>query len=174
VLIVVASGESLAQDLLSGDLGVTVGGALFGVPVDRAQQRIDVDEHLLIGPGQQLDTPTQCHQVLAQHRLQLAGMAEGELSQQRSHSRRCVHTVEERRHSPRSQNVDVINAVRASAHPRDERGKFRGRIGRPGPDPRLGDVDLVGQQSRKPGLGGQRHHRHQPGTRHEMIVIEHR
>ena len=27
---------------------------------------------------------------------------------------------------------------------------------------------------RQPGLLGQRHHRHQPGTRHEMLVIEHR
>ena len=27
---------------------------------------------------------------------------------------------------------------------------------------------------RQSGLLGQRHHRHQPGARHEMIVIEHR
>ena len=26
----------------------------------------------------------------------------------------------------------------------------------------------------KPGLFGQRHHRHQPGARHEIVVIEHR
>ena len=26
----------------------------------------------------------------------------------------------------------------------------------------------------KPGLLGQRHHRHQPGARHEMVIIEHR
>ena len=30
--------QSFAQDLLPGDLGVPVGGALFGVSVDRAQQ----------------------------------------------------------------------------------------------------------------------------------------
>ena len=52
VLIVVASrGQSFAQDLFAGDLGVPVGGALFGVPVDRARQRVDVDEHFLIGSG---------------------------------------------------------------------------------------------------------------------------
>jgi hypothetical protein len=39
VLIVVANGEPLAQDLCAGDLGVPVGGALFGVPIHRAQQR---------------------------------------------------------------------------------------------------------------------------------------
>ena len=47
--------QSFAQDLLAGDLGVPVGGALLGVPVDRAQQRIDVDERPLIGAGQQID-----------------------------------------------------------------------------------------------------------------------
>ena len=52
--------EPLAQDLLAGDLGVPVGGALFGVSVDRAQQRIDVDEGAHVGAGQQIDPPTQC------------------------------------------------------------------------------------------------------------------
>ena len=66
VLIVVASrGQSFAQDLFAGDLGVPVGGALFGMPVDRAQQRIDVDEHSLVGAGQQIDAITQCGQVVA-------------------------------------------------------------------------------------------------------------
>jgi len=59
--------ESLAQHLLTGDLGVPVARALFGVPVDRAQQRVDVDKHLLLGAGQQLDVLTQSHQVLAQN-----------------------------------------------------------------------------------------------------------
>ena len=86
VLIVVASGESpLPQDLLAGDLGVPVGGALFGVPVDRAQQRIDVDEHRLLGGvGEQVDPLTQRHQMIAQHRFELAGVTEGELPQQGS------------------------------------------------------------------------------------------
>jgi hypothetical protein len=46
--------EALAQHLLAGDLGVPVGGALLGVSVDRAQQRVDVDERLLVDPDQQL------------------------------------------------------------------------------------------------------------------------
>ena len=37
------------------------------MPVDRAQQRVDVDKHLLLGAGQQLDVLTQSHQVLAQN-----------------------------------------------------------------------------------------------------------
>jgi hypothetical protein len=65
-LIVVASGDSpLAQNLFTGDFGVPVGGALFGVPVDRAQQRIDVDEDLLIGAGEQVDPCSQRDQVFA-------------------------------------------------------------------------------------------------------------
>jgi hypothetical protein len=35
-------------------------------------------------------------------------------------------------------------------------------------------VHLLTEQALQTGLLGQRHHRHQPGTRHEMIVIEHR
>ena len=44
------------------------------------------------------------------------------------------------------------------------------------PDLILGarDVNLLGQQLRQPGLLGQRHHRHQPGARHEIVLIEHR
>ena len=34
--------------------------------------------------------------------------------------------------------------------------------------------DLLGQQHRQAGLFGQGHHRHQPGARHEMLIIEQR
>ena len=30
------------------------------------------------------------------------------------------------------------------------------------------------EQPAQPGLLGQRHHRHQPGTRHEIVLVEHR
>ena len=39
---------------------------------------------------------------------------------------------------------------------------------------RLSDVHLVGQQLWQAGLLGQRHHRDQPRTRHEIVVVEHR
>ena len=45
--------QALAQHLLPGDLGVAEAGALLGVAVHRAQQRVDVDERLLLDPGQQ-------------------------------------------------------------------------------------------------------------------------
>ena len=56
-------GQALARHLATGDLGVPVGGALLGMPVDRAQQRIDVDERPFLDTGQQsavLDSPTRC------------------------------------------------------------------------------------------------------------------
>ena len=111
--------EPLAQHLLAGDLGVPVGGALFGVPVDRAQQRVDVDERLLVDPGQQLGAFGQGDQVLAQHRFQLAGVPEAELPQQRPQGGGRVDPVEQDRHPTRAQHVQVVDAVRAGAHPGD-------------------------------------------------------
>ena len=48
--------QSLAQQRPSGDLGVPERGALFGVAVDRAQQRVDVQERALLDAGQQRGT----------------------------------------------------------------------------------------------------------------------
>jgi hypothetical protein len=50
---------------------------LLGVAVYRAQQRVDVDECLLLDPGQQLGALGQRNKMLTQHRLELAGMPEG-------------------------------------------------------------------------------------------------
>ena len=101
-----------------------------------------------IGAGQQIDPPAQRDQVLAQHRLQLAGVTEGELPQQRSHRRGCVHPVEQRLHPAAAHHVDVIDAVRARTHPRDQGGQFRRRVRRPGLDPRCRDPNLLREQTR--------------------------
>jgi hypothetical protein len=56
-------GQAAAQHLLAGDLGVPERRALFGVPVHRSQQRVDVHERPLsdavehgrpIGQGEQV------------------------------------------------------------------------------------------------------------------------
>ena len=86
---------------------------------------------LLIGAGQQIDPPAQRHQMLAQHRLQLAGMTEGELPQQRCDRRGRVHAVEERHHRAAAQGVDVIDAVRVRAHARDNGDQLRGCVPAP-------------------------------------------
>jgi hypothetical protein len=72
------------------------------VPVDRTQQRVDVDERLLVDPDQQLGVFGQGGQVFAEHRFQLAGVAEGELTQQCSEGGGCVHGVEQDRHPARA------------------------------------------------------------------------
>ncbi len=50
--------------------------------VDRAQQRVDVDEGPGVGAGQQFDPRAESGQVVAQHGFKLVGMPEGELPQQ--------------------------------------------------------------------------------------------
>jgi hypothetical protein len=48
---------------------------MFGVPVNRAQQRVDIDERSPIATCQHIATLTQCTQVLAQHRLRWIELA---------------------------------------------------------------------------------------------------
>ena len=127
-----------------------------------------------MGPGQQIGPLTQHHQVLPQDRLELAGMTKGELPQQRSYGRRCVYPVEQGVHSTTADHVNVVDTVCARAHASHHGGQFRGRVSRPRGDPWFGDANLLSDQPRKPSLLGQRHHRHQPGTGHEAIIVEHR
>ena len=102
------------------------------------------------------------HQVLAEHRFQLAGVPEAELAQQRPEGGGRVHRVEQDRHPARAQHVQVVDAVRAGAHPGDHAQQLRGRVRRPGLDPRRRDRHLLGDDLRQPGLLGQPEQRHQP------------
>jgi hypothetical protein len=54
------------------------------MPIHRSQQRVNIDKRLLGDPGQQLAAPSQGDEMVAQHGLELSGMPEGELPQQRS------------------------------------------------------------------------------------------
>jgi len=164
--------QSFAQHLLAGDLGVAVGGALLGVPVDRAQQRVDVDERLLGQPDQHRGAPGQRHQVLAQHRFQLAGVAEAELPQQRPQGGGRVDIVEQDRYPCGAQHVQVVDAVRAGAHSGDHAQQLGDRVGRAGLDARCRDRHLLGEDLRQPSLLGQPEQRHQPRMRHQIVLIE--
>ena len=84
-----------------------------------------------IGPGQQIDPLAQRDQMRPQHRLELAGMTEGELAQQGSDRRRRVHPAEQRLHPAATDHVDIIDTVRARTHPRDHGGQLRRRVDRP-------------------------------------------
>ncbi|BBY57216.1 hypothetical protein MSAR_03520 [Mycolicibacterium sarraceniae] len=126
VLIVVINGESpLRRILRAGDRGVPVGGALLGVSIHRVQQGVDVDEGPLIGPRQQWHPLTQSPQVFTQDRFELPCMTEGELPQQGSHRRGCIHIPEQGLHPTGTHNIEVVDTVRASAHPGDQRGQLR-------------------------------------------------
>jgi hypothetical protein len=142
------------------------------VSVHRAQERVDVDERLFVDPGQQLSTFCQRDQMLAQHRLQLAGVPEAELPQQRPEGGRRVDTVEQDRHPTRAQHVQILDAVRACAHPGDHAQQLRDRVRRAGLDPRRLDRHLLGDDLRQPGLLGQFDQRHQPRIRHEIVLVE--
>jgi hypothetical protein len=61
-------------------------GALLGVPIDRTQQRVDVDECLLLDAGQQAGVVDQVDQVRPCHRGQLQRVAVGELPQELAQS----------------------------------------------------------------------------------------
>jgi hypothetical protein len=57
------------------------------------------------------------HRRRGQHRLELAGVSEGELPQQLSDNRVCIHTAKQCLHPATADHVDVIDAVRTRAYP---------------------------------------------------------
>ena len=81
------------------------------------------------GAGQQIHSFAQAGQMLGQHRVELAGVTEGELPQQGSHGGGGIHPVEEGFHAAGADQVDIVDVVRAGAHARDQGGQFRSRVG---------------------------------------------
>ena len=75
-------GQAQPQQRAAGDLGVPERGTLLVVPIDRAQQRVDVDEGPLLDAGQQRHARRQRHQMRAGYRGELVGVPEGELAQE--------------------------------------------------------------------------------------------
>jgi hypothetical protein len=142
------------------------------VPEHWAQQRVDVDEHLLVDPDQQLGAFGQGAQVLAQHRLQLAGVPEAELAQQRPEGGGRVDPVEQDRHPTRAQHIQVLDAIRPGAHSGDHAQQLGDRVRSGRLDPRYRDRNLLRDDLRQPGLLGQPEQPHQPGLRHEIILVE--
>jgi hypothetical protein len=169
--------QTPAQHLPSGDLGMPEAGALLGVAVDRAQQRVDVDQRPLLDPRQQTTLAHQTDQVRPRDRGQLAGVAVGELPQKLTQRRRRVDLPEQPRHPTGADHVQIIDTVRARGHPGDDRGQLARRVHRGRGHPRRVQTvqrDPLVDQLRQPGLLGQRHHRDQASTRHEVLIIEHR
>jgi site-specific DNA recombinase len=98
-----------------------------------------------------------------------------ELAQELTQRRGRVDTAEKTFHAAGADHVQVVDAVRTSGHPRDDRGQLPDRI-------RVRRLDLrrrrINPHLRADQLGqlssfGQRQHRRQPGQRHEVGLIEH-
>jgi hypothetical protein len=166
--------QPFAQQRAPGDLGVPERGALFVVPVHRAQQRVDVQKHPLVGARQQRGALRERDQMRASHRGELVGMPEAELAQQDPHRRGRVHLAEHPRRAAGAQQVRIIDAVRAAHHASDEGGQLPGRVNRPGPHPRAGQVDVLADQPRKTGLLSQFQHQNQTRGRHQILLVEDR
>lgn len=86
------------------------------------QQRIDVEETAGRRARQQIHPSRERAQMLSRHRFQLFRVPESELAQQCSDRRGCVHSGERLAAATAAQQVDVVNAVRARAHPGVDRG----------------------------------------------------
>jgi hypothetical protein len=136
-------------------------GALLGVPVHRAQQRVDVDVGLGVDPVQHTGPLGQREQVPAQHDGELSGMPEGELAQQDPQRRRGVDAAEDLPHPTGPDHVQVVDAVRSGGHPRDDRGQLRRRVRCTGRDPLIDEMDVLVEQAAQAGPLGQLQHRYQ-------------
>lgn len=65
------------------------------MPIHLAQQRVDTDERANLRAGRQIGAIGQRDQMFTHRRFQPLGVTEGELPQQSSFCRRCVHIVEQ-------------------------------------------------------------------------------
>jgi hypothetical protein len=156
------------QDRLPLDLRVPEPRALLGVPVDPLLHRVDVDERQHFPAGQQRRLPRQARQEPPARLLQLGDVPPGVRAQMRAERGRRPDPAEQRAHRAVPQHVHVIDAVRARGHARDQGRHLQVRVDAA----LLAGTDVLRDQARQPGAPGERHHRDQPGVRHEIRVIE--
>ena len=156
------------QQRFALDLGVPEPGALLVVPVDPFLHRVDVNERQRSRAGQQRRLPGQRDQELPARLLQLADVSPGIAAQVRPQRGRRPDTAEQRAHRTMPQQVHVIDRIRPGGHPGHQAPDLQVRVNaalaaRP---------DVLRDQIRQPGTLRERHHRHQPGVRHQIRVIK--
>ena len=141
---------------------------LLLVAVDAFLHRVDVDEGEDARAGQQRRLPGQLRQELPARLLQLAHVAPGIRAQVRAQRGRRADSAEQGAHRAVPQHVHVIDRVRPGRHARHQARHLQVRV-----DPALAaGPDMLRGQIAEPGSPGERHHRDQPGVRHEIRVIE--
>ena len=107
-------------------------------------------------------------QELPARLLQLGDVTPGIAAQVRAQRGRRPDAAEQRGHRAVPQQAHVIDRIRPGGHPGDQARHLQVRV-----DPALAArPDVLRDQVRQPGALRQGHHRHQPGVRHEIRVIE--
>ena len=168
-------GQSLAQQRPSGDLGVPERGALVwrvrrpGAAASRCPRTPAASM-----PG---SSAVRCASAARCSRATAASW----LACPKVNSRSKIPNVEgaytssNTRGVPPARNTfDIVDAVRAAHHARDDRGQLPGRIDRARDHPCAGQIDMLADQPRKTGLLSQFHDRHQTSCRHQIRLVEHR
>jgi site-specific DNA recombinase len=97
-----------------------------------------------------------------------------QLAQELAQRRAGINLTEQPRHATSPDHVQILDTIRARSHPRGDRGQLPNRV-----DPRRLDLrdferHLLTDQLRQARPLCQRQHRHQPGTRHQRVVIKNR
>jgi hypothetical protein len=158
------------QQRLALDLRVPEPGALLLVPVDPFLHRVDVNERQRARAGQHRRPPGQRDQELPARLLQLADIPPGIAAQVRAQRGRRPDPAEQPGHRAVPQQAHVVDRIRPGRHPGHQARHLQLRV-----DAALAArPDVLRDQIRQPGPLGQRHHRDQPGVRHQMRVIERR
>jgi site-specific DNA recombinase len=100
----------------------------------------------------------------------------GEFPQELPKRGRGVDLAEQPVHPAGPDHAQIIDAVSARGHARDDRGQLARGIhcSRLHPSGGRIDRDPLGDQLRQPDLLGQPHHRRQTGERHQIAIIEQR
>jgi len=125
--------------------GVAEPGALLGVAVGRPDRVVDIDVGELVRTGQQRAAVGQFAEHAGGDAIELADMTESERPQERPHRRGAPNPAEQPVHPAVPQQVHVIDAVRASDHPRDQTRDLQVRVrATPGGQRQLG-CDQLGQ-----------------------------
>jgi hypothetical protein len=156
------------QQRLALDLGVPEPGALLFMAIYAFLHRVDVNEGQGARARQQRRTAGQRDQEFPARLLQLADVAPGIGAQVRTQRGRRPDAAEQRAHRAVPQQVHVIDRIRPGSHPGHQARHLQVRV-----DPALAaGPDMPGDQIAQPGALRQRHHRDQPGVRHQIRVVE--
>jgi hypothetical protein len=100
------------------------------VAVDLDHSVVDVEQRVLpevggVACGEHAGQPRQREEEPRGHRVELADVAEGEAAQERPQRRGRVAAGEDPAHATVPQQRHVVDRVRTSDHPRDQRGHLQ-------------------------------------------------